>query len=842
MFSRLNWAFTLYAMRHLEIALPPRRVRDDDGTLLGYVEDIRLRDGRLHLRGWCLGERITLDLGDTSISRVPSVERADVADAMGCDPRVGFEASLPFAPEPLHVTMHRDPARARISVPMPGPGRVGRARCRLFARFLWDLMRGAPFLLGGCRAGEMELRRRVKTVLRLDAAPGTHELDAAVLGPADPVPVPQDTITIVVPVHNAFDLLAETLTRVVAHTDLPWRLVLIEDCSTDERVRPFLRDWVAAARRDTGAGIELIENAENLGFIGSVNRGFETAAAFGDPVVLLNSDALVPAGWATRLLAPLAADARVASVTPMSNDAEIFTAPVICAAAPLAPGQADRIDRRAARLAPRARPAEAPTGVGFCMAMNPAFLQNIPAFDTAFGRGYGEEVDWCRKTAALGGRHVAATNLFVEHRGGESFGSTEKRALVRANNRIISERYPDYDGLVQQFIMSDPLITERLALALAWLDSHSDLSEVPVFVAHSLGGGAETWLQHRIGQMAPRAAVVLRFGGALRCRIEAITPAGITAAATDDLATVRRLVLGLDRRRIVYSCAVGDTDIAGLPGFLAGLVRDRALDVLFHDFLPISPSYTLLDSDMVFRGVPDPATADSAHQIRRQDGTRMGLRDWQTAWHGLLSKAERLVTFSEDSRTHVATAYPDLAGRIEATPHRLVSDIPALAPDAAGTGSVIGVLGNIGPQKGIGVLAALSQRVAETPDMSLVVIGRVDPRTPLHPSATVHGPYAPADIPDLVRRYGITCWLIPSIWPETFSYTTHECLATGLPVITFDLGAQGAAAARAENGIVIALPPEGATAAPVIAAIMDSARRGAQRPAPGDLEAPDRAI
>jgi len=58
-----------------------------------------------------------------------------------------------------------------------------------------------------------------------------------------------------------------------------------------------------------------------------------------------------------------------------------------------------------------------------------------------------------------------------------------------------------------------------------------------------------------------------------------------------------------------------------------------------------------------------------------------------------------------------------------------------------------------------------------------------------------------------VSRYGITCWLIPSIWPETFSFTTHECLATGLPVWAFDLGAQGDsvashAADRGQGGVL----------------------------------------
>lgn len=65
--------------------------------------------------------------------------------------------------------------------------------------------------------------------------------------------------------------------------------------------------------------------------------------------------------------------------------------------------------------------------------------------------------------------------------------------------------------------------------------------------------------------------------------------------------------------------------------------------------------------------------------------------------------------------------------------------------------------------------------------------------------------YRLEDLPNLVARHGIGAWLIPSLWPETFSYVTQESLATGLPCIGFDLGGQGDALRRAGNGHVVAL-------------------------------------
>ena len=74
---------------------------------------------------------------------------------------------------------------------------------------------------------------------------------------------------------------------------------------------------------------------------------------------------------------------------------------------------------------------------------------------------------------------------------------------------------------------------------------------------------------------------------------------------------------------------------------------DDGLEVLFHDFFPISPSYTLLDSAGRFRGVPGVADTDAAHQTRRRDGTPVPLADWRAAWGRLAARADRLVALGQ---------------------------------------------------------------------------------------------------------------------------------------------------------------------------------------------------
>ena len=820
MISRVFGLFRRYAARHAQMQKPGFPLWDGKGRRFGHIDLILVREGRLCVRGWALSGRVGLASADHSAECVPSLAREDVLSSLDDTGGVrtpGFMLDMPFSPG--HTVFWAEVRGTRYVHALP---QVTRRELRIMrgaqiAPFLRDAARALPAGVHWLRHRDPLSAARIKTALRLNTVTRSAPLNALLF--AEDVPV-ADTppkalagtgLTIVLPVYNAFDLLPEVLQRVLDHTDLPWRLIVIEDCSSDAQVRPWLRAWQAGLAPDIAPRVTVIENETNLGFIRSVNRAFAAALPHGDHVVLLNSDAFLPARWASRLIRPLLEHDNVASVTPMSNDAEIFNVPAICQREQLLPGEADAIDRVAARFFPGADLADAPTGVGFCMAMHIDFLRRIPQFDTAFGRGYGEEVDWCQRARQMGGRHLGLGGLFVEHRGGTSFGP-EKLKLVRKNGETITQRYPRYDADVQDFIRQDPLNTPRLALALAWAGQRQK-GAVPVYLAHDMGGGAEHYLQDRLRAdlEADAAAVVLRVGGMSRWQVELHGPHGVTRGETDNTDFIRRLLGLLPARRIVYSCAVGDRDPIQLPEILISLAQgpDDRIEVLVHDYLILSPAYTLLGSDGVYRGVPMPGRNDDpVHTILRNDGTKVGLEDWRASWGMLLGAANDIIVFSDNSRELVATAYPEVADRLTVRPHRLLQDVPRVAPGQPKDGvPVIGVLGNIGYQKGITVLRDLSQRLEGTGRARLVVIGNVDPAYPLAPSVQVHGNYRVEDIPALVARYGISRWLMPSIWPETFSYTTHEALATGLPVFGFDLGAQGdairaAAAATGQGGTI----------------------------------------
>lgn len=821
----LSLIFRLYARysdRHRVVRSRPRALRAGDGRLVGYLDRFELKGNRVEITGWTVAGQVTAVLDGAEVSVRPDILRSDVLARFGDSRAAGFFLQLPrpeAARARVALTLEEAGGKThRADQPLPSALARARAEAVLAARFLRDAVPVLPMGLRALSTGDPGLRGAVRDALGLGMLHEALPLSQALLdvgGP--PSPAAGLGVTIVLPVYNAFELLTEAIDRVERNTDLPWRLIAVEDASPDPRVRPWLRDRVAALRA-VGVEVTLLENTENLGFIRSVNRAFEVARSWPeDPVVLLNSDAFVPAGWAGRLVAPILADPEVATVTPMSNDAEIFGTPAICRRTVLAPGQGDAIDA-AARVLPAAlAPVPAPTGVGFCMAMNPKFLADLSAFDTVFGRGYGEEVDWCRRAAALGGRHLGLPGLFVEHRGGESFGSEEKLRLVQRNNGVIEQRYPGYDRAVQAFIRDDPLLTARMALALAWADSLPEATEIPVFVAHSMGGGAELYLQNLIAGLP--AALVLRLGGPARYRLELTAEGAVMTGVTGDRDLALGLVHRLRRRQVVYVCAVGDADPLDVPDLLLEMARDCPLRIEMHDYLPLSPSYTLLDSDGVFRGAVVAPNPDPAHAARRRDGETADLGTWQAAWGRAVAMAEEVTVFSAASAKLVAAVWPE--ARIVVRPHALLHDIPRLASPPAGAPAVLGVLGNIAPQKGAAVVSALS-RIARQGEM--VMIGNMDPAFTLAPGTVVTGTYAHADLPVLAARHGVTAWLVPSVWPETFCYTVHEALATGLPVLAFDLGAQGAAVRAAPNGVPLALPREAVAPEMLAERVLSAAR------------------
>lgn len=786
-------------------------LKGEEGQRLGYIEHISYTPSSIVVEGWADADRVSLttDANVEIAGTLPRIPRRDVQTALSSiRTTYGFSIRIPKQSGPVRLTISRGKTQVAVKLPHLSPLKRFRGELELSWRFGKLVCVALPDIVAWVRHQDKHARRRVGAMFR---SPGATmlSLDISALSGKHWPEALDASITIILPVYQGLHLLNQVIGRVRDHTDLQWHLVVIDDASPDPAVLNCLRGWQEKLTKER---MTLITNPTNLGFVGTSNVGLGVALTRGRHVVLLNSDALVPAGWASRLLAPLINEPNVASVTPFSNDAEIANVPFPGRPITLMPGEGDALDLRAREYAHAGSIAEVPTGVGFCMAMNIQTIRQIPKFDTTFGKGYGEEVDWCQKAMAFGWRNLLTAGLFVEHHGSQSFGPDVKQALTQKNGLVISRRYPKFDEQVQMFISGDPLRSQRMMLGIdmAARRAMSMGQRLAVFLGHGMGGGAETYLRQRVQHEIASTghAVVIRTMPDASWHVELHAEQGKLSGKVDKIAAAMPFFSSLSGLHIVYSCGVGSVRPRDIPRALSFLSSrpSSTLEVVFNDFFPISPSYTLLDSRDAFNGFPlDPT--DPAHRFVEADGSVVELAEWNAVWGEMIKKASQLTTFSPSSAAIVGAAWPEYRDRVCMQPHRLPTDIPML--ETCTDEPVIGVLGNISRAKGAEVLARLSKEMAARRAGRLILIGNIEPGYVLAKPSIVLGSYNLDELAKIVAQHRINRWFLPSIWPETFSYAVHEMIATGLPVWSFDIGGQAdavkAAHERGQGGGLIPL-------------------------------------
>ena len=246
-------------------------------------------------------------------------------------------------------------------------------------------------------------------------------------------------VDIIVPIYNGYEDLQKCIPSIKKYTDLKkHRLILINDCSPDERIRPYLDSLSASEGEDN---ILILHNEKNLGFSGNVNKGMQLSEEH--DVLLLNSDTIVTRGWLDKIIRCACSDAWIGTVTPLSNSATLCSVPLMCQDNALPEGftvdsYAELIERTSLHRYPVITVA-----VGFCMYIKRRLICDVGLFDAeTFGRGYGEENDFCNRAQQLGYCHVMCDDTFVYHKGTASFDTAEKQALLQAHESILNERYP----------------------------------------------------------------------------------------------------------------------------------------------------------------------------------------------------------------------------------------------------------------------------------------------------------------------------------------------------------------------------------------------------------------
>lgn len=624
-------------------------------------------------------------------------------------------------------------------------------------------------------------------------------------------------LAIIIPIYRGLTETHACIASVLAHRNAETdQLILINDASPEPMMAAMLATCVQLPN------MIVLTNPENLGFVRTVNRGLAVAA--GADVVLLNADTVVHAGGLQELKRVAAAHPEIGTVTAISNNATIFSYPhPTLQRETLADLSWPELAEIA--LAHNAGLVEdVPTGHGFCMFIKDEVLRRIGRLDEAFGRGYGEENDFCARAAGLGYRNVAAGGVLVEHKESISFEG-ERASLMARNMPRLHKLYPEYVSVIMQFEREDGLRRLRWRLDAARLArARAAGTAFVLVVSNVLEGGTARAVRDIEAYTLYGGAKVLTLsvgeGGLLVLRGE--SPLLQASFAPGEVEELFAVLDAAAPTRVMMHQALGFP--AAFLEALGPWLNGRESAFWAHDFYAFCPRVTMIDAIGRFCGGADADTCgrcvamEGAHENSRL--TELTPAEHRTLFAGLLGGFTHRLAPSANAASYLSRLFP--AQNWEVLPHpEPLENVAAKARE--GSDDEIILLGAIGPHKGSHLLLDIAKRARLThPHLHFRIIGftNIDKALKAVGNVTITGKYKPEALPDLLAEAKGRLGLFLPGWPETYSYTLSELVKHGFIPLVPDIGAPADRVREAKFGVVFPFP---ATPEAVLQAIDDVA-------------------
>lgn len=807
------------------------------GTFEYYIErieigaDLRIEGWAFHHRHGLCGFDVVIDNGNrpSAIYVRRGIERHDVGLALGTSMAdcSGFAliAALPL--NNLAVVLRLTAGDEECIIPLM-------LREGLSLRSWLLACERGPTAVDYLFLTERGLRYAAALPVSLTRARTTLDLSAPDRAEPPAVSLLTAPVSIVVPVYGGKRFLSPLVHALIETVEPRHRIIFIDDGNPDRSITAFLVALGTALDHVT-----VVAKPHNEGYLKAVIDGMEVATRLNPDghVVLLNTDVEVPPGWLERLVGPIERTPSIASTTPFTNAGTICGFPAMPEDnEPFLDATVAEIDAGFATLADLP-PVEAPTGVGFCMALNRRALREIGFFDLeAFGRGYGEEVDWCRRAMQHGFTNAVVPNLYVHHRHGGSFSSEEKKKQIEAAGAIIRQRYPEFDAEVQDFIRADPLRPVRAVAAVRVLGQLGRPRTV-LLLDHAGHGGATIFRAKEIARLQAQGQAVLLVRPTMQpvlgmpdgaMDIELLHRGVAFRFPANEWTDLAALAAALPLSEVVVNSLVGYEDLGHAMEFVRTLRTERGvpLRLLHHDYFPVCPSLNLIDVEDRFCGVPEPDRCQACGPVNAHfrwqqkagvlNDTGFDVVSYRRAWQDFYDLADRHVFFSKSTLATMRRAFTLRDDRVSIIPHLAdhVTVARQLQLPAPGPTARVAIVGGINVAKGVKILDAMV-RLVEACQLPLQfeLFGNID--RPIRSAHFHHnGPYEPEQLPHLLTERGCHMIFLPSIWPETYCYVLDEVVGLGLPVGAFDIGAPAERLRHWPNGFVVApITPEAALSA-----------------------------
>lgn len=608
-------------------------------------------------------------------------------------------------------------------------------------------------------------------------------------------------VDIIIPIYNAYEDLLICIESLKRNTDLNnHRVFLINDCSPDERIRPYLD-------RLSGEGFIVIHNESNKGFSGNVNLGFSQSTEH--DVVLLNTDTILTKQWLDKLIHCAYSDPAIATVTPLSNNATLCSVPDFCEENTLPEGFtvdefAALVERCSLRRYPRITVA-----VGFCMYIKREVIEQIGNFDAeTFERGYGEENDFCFRAEQAGYYNAMCDDAYVYHTGTKSFVSKEKQKYIDAHEAILNQRYPLQMQRNREHVRDNPNSFAQDTLKI-YIPFHNGRKNI-LYLAQSdfqedaddHVGGIQLHVKDLTMGLKDTCNifVVARDKSYIRCTGYAgnqVVKLKFYIGDKPDYPVfsdkkIRELFDNILKAFSIDMVHVHHVLGMSLDMYDAAEALNIPVITTIHDYYLVCPSEKLLDQEgKVCCGEE---TRERCAKCLNEKSQIAGTLDYQKIWRNrgckALKQSKKVIVPSCHAGKLIGEYFPEIKEKIEVIEHG--SDMPPVDVIKAHKGFRVAFVGGINESKGSQIIYELVKK--PNADIDWYIFGGLGDRELLYlEKKNLHkmGPYVREELPELIRENGIDLICIFSIWPETFCYTLSEAISCRIPVVVSGIGALG---------------------------------------------------
>lgn len=606
------------------------------------------------------------------------------------------------------------------------------------------------------------------------------------------------SVDIVLPVYNCAQAL-EKLFPGLEHTSIPYRLIIVDDASTDQDTVDFIDRYAACH-----TNVKMIRNERNLGMVKSINRGLVMTRT---NCVILNADVSVPDYWLERLISPLVKDDSVCCAVPFSNNSSICGFPDQAGDSEIFHSlTASQIDP--CFLEVRSLYTTIPQGDTFCVALNKSVMRKIGILNQEYSETPTlSMVEWCLRAHRQGYRTAAVENLYVDHGHTRVQSNPDRKNLTAYAARSFLEQYPDYQEVLDRFRREDPLHPIR-AYVFARLSSSAAQNRNLIITGSAAGFYDRTLRREALSQSTLNAFV--HYDPAyLRYVVSAQYHGHTESFSMQDLGAVFHFADHIGVNTVLINDLQDYPDVFEHLDAFSRYAQKSGARLIFCvvNYFCLCPNATLLGENGQYCGLPAVADCEKCFQaIKRGDCPDTTIAQWREHFALFLRNTQEIRIFSENSSTILSSVFGTLF-QLHKVDVPISRYLPLRRTRKTRKTIQIAVFGPLTKMNGGDQLHRFSEIcLQKNLPVHFVLFG--ENRAGAFNSRVTHaGTVAEEELPHAMLEYDIDVVLDPSPYPKVAVPSLEMAKALGLLACCEDLGSQREALIHYEKGYLLPQGP-----------------------------------